>query len=75
MRKSCDKSMTETPRQTQDGGGRADALYAVFLIKAYREYGQRGESHERAVATRLNGAADDDDHSAVGRDDTQGADL
>lgn len=45
-----------------------------FHVKAYREYGQRGESHERAVATRINGVVDDD-RSAIGRDDTHRADL
>ena len=74
IRKSCDKSTTETPIQTQDGGGRTDALHAVFHVKVYREYGQRGESHERAVATRINGVVDDD-RSAIGRDDTHRADL
>ena len=74
MRKSCDKSATETPIQTQSGGGLRNGSLAAFPVKAYREYSQRGESHERAVATRINGVVDDD-HSAIGRDDTHRADL
>lgn len=46
-----------------------------FSCQSLAEYGRRMESHERAVATCLNGAAEDDDLSAMERDDTQEADL
>ena len=59
----------------QSGGGLGNGSLAAFLVKAYREYGQRMESHDRVVATRVNSVVDDGDCSAMGRDDTQGADL